>query len=187
MLERKMDTVILSTPRFDLMTPVREEDFDQITKIKSNPLVSSTQLYGTITSRGKCRSMFHHYIDDAYSKRRKRWVFGIYTTERFQKFTGIQTYIGNVGLERDSPASTRGSLFFEVDPEFWGLGIASECLARVIAFAWEKEFSYLMVDPMVGNEASIRVAKHNGFRDTGRKIVAYNGVLQHLFELKAPK
>lgn len=179
-----MSKIILKTSRFLLKSPVEEDDFDQITKIKSDPLVSNTQLYGKVESRELCRFMFQHYITDARitKTRRKRWVFGIYPLEVSSTFPSI-CYIGNVGLSKKNVKSDTANLFFEIGPLYWGMGIATECVGRVIEFGSENNIQNFIIDPIIGNEASKKVALKLGFEDSGTFVTAYNGLQQHIYKL----
>ncbi|EPX75025.1 N-acetyltransferase [Schizosaccharomyces octosporus yFS286] len=178
----------LKTGRFLLKSPVEEDDFDEITEIKSDPKVYLTQLYGKITSREYCRFMFQHYITDAKISpvRRKRWVFGIYPIETSSEFPK-QKYIGNVGISKNSLSSETAHLFFEVSPNYWGLGVATECISKVKEFAFEQGIKRIVADPIHGNEASKKVLTKLGFHDTGRSVPAYTGSLKHVYVFPKPK
>ncbi|EPY49614.1 N-acetyltransferase [Schizosaccharomyces cryophilus OY26] len=178
----------LKTSRFLLKSPVEEDDFDEITKIKSDPKVYRTQLYGQITTLEYCRFMFQHYITDARTlpARRKRWVFGIYPLEISPQFPK-RKYIGNVGISKKTLSSETAHLFFEVSPDYWGLGVATECVSKAMEFAFQQGARKIVVDPMHGNEASKKVAIKLGFHDTGRSVPTYTGCLKHIYVFPKPK
>ncbi|WBW71952.1 N-acetyltransferase [Schizosaccharomyces osmophilus] len=178
----------LKTSRFLLKSPVEEDDFDEITEIKSNPKVYLTQLYGNITSREYCRFMFQHYITDARVSlaRRKRWVFGIYPLETSYEFPK-RKYIGNVGISKNAVSSETADLFFEVSPDYWGLGVATECISKAMEFAFEQGVKRIVADPVHGNEASKRVVTKLGFHDTGRSVPTYTGTSKHIYVFPKPK
>jgi GNAT superfamily N-acetyltransferase len=62
-----------------------------------------------------------------------------------------------------SRAKLIGKMFYELHPQLWGQGIASEAFAEVLRFAFEEVGCTLVsVDPTAGNDASVRVCERFG-------------------------
>ncbi|KAL8286794.1 hypothetical protein RQP46_004322 [Phenoliferia psychrophenolica] len=102
-------------------------------------------------------------------------------------------YIGNIGLEIDEggkpflrrphgaeflyptkeqlqESKAVGTLFYEIHPDYWGQGIMTEALTGIIEFAFETlHLSAIIIDPMVGNVASEKLAQRLGGKITGTK------------------
>ena len=77
--------------------------------------------------------------------------------------------IGNRGIRRDSPMSHEAEIGYEIAPDQWGRGYASEAVAAIVGFGIEtlrvhRITAWLVAD----NVASARVLEKNGFQLEGR-------------------
>lgn len=77
--------------------------------------------------------------------------------------------IGNCGIRRDSPMSHEAEIGYEIAPDQWGRGYASEAVAAIVGFGIEtlrvhRITAWLVAD----NVASARVLEKNGFQLEGR-------------------
>lgn len=77
--------------------------------------------------------------------------------------------IGNCGIRRDSPGSHEASMGYELSPQHWGRGYATEAARAVLAFGFtelrlHRVWAYCVAD----NAGSIRVLEKLGMQQEGR-------------------
>lgn len=101
------------------------------------------------------------------------------------RITNAEGYLGNIaltlegsGLEpqegqiwrhptfaQTSAGKLKAKMFYEIHPQMWGQGIASEAFGEVLRYAMEEVGCTLVAaDPTVGNEASIRLCTKHGMK-----------------------
>ncbi|EIW71380.1 hypothetical protein TREMEDRAFT_42784 [Tremella mesenterica DSM 1558] len=188
--------VELETPRLKLRQ-VQRGDLTGIRKIKTEPIVQKTQLYGAPTL-GLIQPAFQtRYIRSSipsnYSKGyREEYIFAITARnpdeitlssgdqlKASNRISDAKGYLGNIALRLDlhgnlfpipgqpalhptfqqcDEAGLTGTLFYEIHPQLWGQGLMREAFREVVRFAMEEVgCESVLSDPMVGNEASIRL------------------------------
>ena len=76
--------------------------------------------------------------------------------------------IGTVGYSEIYFEDDRAEVGYVINPEYWGRGVATECLSAITAFGFERlGFHRLEARIMVGNDASMRVAEKCGYAFEG--------------------
>jgi [ribosomal protein S5]-alanine N-acetyltransferase len=77
--------------------------------------------------------------------------------------------IGNVGVRRSSMEDRAGDMGFELSPEHWGRGYATEAAAAMLGFGFTTMGLHRIgADCIADNEASARVLERVGMRREGR-------------------
>ncbi|RXK37979.1 hypothetical protein M231_04765 [Tremella mesenterica] len=192
--------VELETPRLKLRQ-VQRGDLTGIRKIKTEPIVQKTQLYGAPTL-GLIQPAFQtRYIRSSIPRittghsrgYREEYIFAITALnpdeitlssgdqlKASNRISDAKGYLaGNIALRLDlhgnlfpipgqpalhptfqqcDEAGLTGTLFYEIHPQLWGQGLMREAFREVVRFAMEEVgCESVLSDPMVGNEASIRL------------------------------
>jgi RimJ/RimL family protein N-acetyltransferase len=92
--------------------------------------------------------------------------------QRFQLavvLPGAGRLIGNAGVRRDPERPWEAELGYELAPDFWGRGYATEMAGALLAFAFgELHVHRLAAHCVADNTASARVLEKLGFRLEGR-------------------
>ena len=79
------------------------------------------------------------------------------------------TLIGNCGLRRKPDNDWEAEIGYELDPQFWGHGYATEASQALVDFGFrELGLSRISSWCIADNEASARVLERLGFRQEGR-------------------
>lgn len=77
--------------------------------------------------------------------------------------------IGNCGLRKEGPNSQVADIGYELSPDYWGQGYASEAIGRLVAFGFERlGLRRVWARTTADNRASIRVLEKLGLRLEGR-------------------
>jgi RimJ/RimL family protein N-acetyltransferase len=77
--------------------------------------------------------------------------------------------IGNCGIRRDAPTSHEAEIGYEIAPDRWGCGYASEAVAEIVRFGFAELGVHRIAAWLVAdNAASARVLEKNGFHLEGR-------------------
>ncbi len=162
---------------------------DKIAKVFSKP----PKLY---TKRLILRAMDHHdyrdmyeYASDPnvtryllwaphdspeYTKRYLKQIESSYKKGQFFDW-GVELaeerkFIGTCGLAAIDMPNNCGELGYVFNPAYWGMGIATEALSRVIHFCFDElGFNRLESRYMIGNDASRRVMEKCGMKFEGIK------------------
>ena len=102
------------------------------------------------------------FIDQQQQKPRTRFQLAVTL-----RATG--ELIGNCGIRRDSPTSHEAEIGYELSPDQWGQGYASEAVAEIVRFGFETLCVHRIAAWLVAdNVASARVLEKNGFQLEGR-------------------
>ncbi len=77
--------------------------------------------------------------------------------------------IGNCGLRKENPESQVADIGYELSPDYWGKGYASEAIARLVAFGFERlGLRRVWARTTSDNQSSRRVLEKLGMRLEGR-------------------
>lgn len=77
--------------------------------------------------------------------------------------------IGNCGLRKEAPDSQVADIGYELSPDYWGNGYASEAIGRLVAFGFERlGLRRVWARTTADNQASRRVLEKLGLRLEGR-------------------
>ena len=152
----------LETERL-LLRKIGPEDVDDMFAYASRKEVTEYLLW----SPHETREYTAHYID--YLGRKYR-TGDFYDWALVLKDEGKM--IGTCGFTAFTPGANAGEVGYVLNPDFWGKGLATEAVARVVRFGFEAlELHRLEARYMMGNEASRRVMAHVGMH--------FDGCLRH--------
>ncbi|MGE7824350.1 GNAT family N-acetyltransferase [Paenibacillus sp. NPDC093718] len=159
---------ILETKRLRLRE-IQHLDAGAIYSCFSNDEV--TRYYGqdTLTTLEQALQFVELFANNYKEKRGIRW--GIERKD-------AQGLIGTIGYNVWSPRHTRAEIGYELHPEFWGQGYASEAAAAVIAYGFQ-ELGLTRIGAVVfiENQASHALLTKLGFEAEGvlRQYIYQNG------------
>lgn len=116
---------------------------------------------GDDRTEAQARSLVETFVNWQHETPRYRWQLAIEWGE-----TG--ELIGNVGLRRAGPDADLADLGYELAPDWWGRGIATEAAGRMLSFAFEtlglhRVHAHCIAD----NVASANVLEKLGLRREG--------------------
>ncbi|KLT45123.1 hypothetical protein CC85DRAFT_256134 [Cutaneotrichosporon oleaginosum] len=195
----------LRTPRL-VLRQVGLGDTTAIRRIKMEPVVQKTQLYGSPAAADIRDSFQRRYVAssipalDRGGAWRDEWVFAITAKDPpslklapgtnlriTNRLKDAEGYLGNFALSISThphapslgprrgevythpsfadtaAAALEGKLFYELHPQLWGQGLASEAFAEVLRFAFEEVgCTRVSADPTTTAEASIALCKKFG-------------------------
>ncbi len=148
----------LPAPRLTLRQ-LTSDDADDIFAVFSDPEVMRFWSHGPMTARSEAAA----YIDHIHEGLRRRDLFQWGISPRADgRIVGTCTLL-NVHADHE-----RGEIGFAVARSQWGRGLASEAVAALIAFAFERiQLHRLEADTEPRNERSLRLLERLGFRREG--------------------
>lgn len=119
--------MILTTERLILRDFV-ESDWEAVLAYQQDPLYLR---YNEWTSRSaeEVRQFIQMFLDHQKQVSRIKFQFAVTL-----KSTG--QLIGNCGVRRDSPEAGEGDMGYELDPQHWGNGYATEAARAVLGFGF---------------------------------------------------
>lgn len=134
-----------------------------------------------------CTAMFHSWASreecseflpwspakdrEAYKARVLTWIENYENPLYFQwviERKATQEVIGIINLHNVDEVCQSAETSYILSPEYWGKGVMTEALKRVLEFAFESlELNYVQADVFAGNTASEKVLKKCGMRLEG--------------------
>ena len=94
-----------------------------------------------------------------------------------------ETMIGTCGFTSLWPEDNRGEIGYVLNPKYWGKGIMSEAVARVLAFGFsELGLNRIEARYMVGNERSLGLMQRCGmtFEGVHRELMLVKGIYRDI-------
>ena len=91
--------------------------------------------------------------------------------------------IGTCGFTSLWPEDNRGEIGYVLNPAYWGQGIMSEAVSRVLAYGFaELGLNRIEARYMVGNEKSLRLMQHNGmtFEGVHKELMLVKGIYRDI-------
>lgn len=160
---------ILETERL-ILREITKEDAEGIFACFSNENV--TRYYGqeTLESIEEAEKFVDFFSNNYNEKRGIRW--GIEKKET----KGI---IGTIGFNACLPKHKRAEIGYEIHPEQWGKGYASEAVSRVLTYGFDvMNLTRIGAVVFLNNEASNKLLTNIGFQKEGvlKKYMYQNGV-----------
>lgn len=144
-----------------IMREIEEKDWVDVHKYASQQLVCQYQPWGP-NSEEESEEFVKQVIVDAKKKPRSRFVFAII-------LRGNGNMIGAAELNIQDYSNKIGEMGYIINPDFWGMGYATEAAKLVIEFSF-KNFNlhriYATCDPR--NVASSKVLEKIGMTKEGR-------------------
>lgn len=154
----KMTFPILKTARLDLIE-MTEEHVVQLFKIHSNEMVR--QYYGKdpLKELAEALEMIEFFQKSFIERRGIRWGIVIRETQEF---------IGTVGLNNLQERNKRAEIGYEIHPDYWNKGYASEAVKEVLVFSYEQLDLYRIgAVTYPANDASNQLLIKLGFEREG--------------------
>jgi ribosomal-protein-alanine N-acetyltransferase len=143
--------------------------------ILSNPQV--TRYYGreTIESLDEAKEFLHYFKQKFYEKRGFRWGIEIKETKQL---------IGTIGLDAWVPKQRRAEIGYEIHPEYWKKGYATEAALKIISFGFDS-LELIRIGAIIfpENEPSNKLLNKLGFQSEGilRSYIYQNGVSNDVY------
>ncbi|KYG91888.1 acetyltransferase [[Bacillus] sp. KCTC 13219] len=130
-----------------------------------------TKHYGmqSFTNIGQAERLIEAFATNFQNKRGMRWGITI---------KGNHRLIGTIGFNLWSPVHKRAEVGFEIHPDFWRAGYASEGLQKIVEYGFrELGFTRIGAIVFVENEASNQLLTKQGFEKEGllRNYMYQNG------------
>lgn len=142
-----------------LLREIHSTDVEAIYSIFSNEEV--TKYYGlkTFDHIKQAEDLIEAFTTNFQSKRGLRW--GI---ER----KGTPGLIGTIGFNLWSPAHKRAEIGYDIHPDYWRTGYASEAIGKIVEYGFqEMALTRIGAIVFVENEASRQLLLKQGFEKEG--------------------
>ncbi|NUM47777.1 MAG: GNAT family N-acetyltransferase [Anaerolineales bacterium] len=160
---------LLETPRL-LLRPLTLADTDFIFAHFSDPLVTQHLLdEPPLTDRAGAEEIIHFYLDPNGMSRYNRWGIHHKADDRL---------IGTCGYHQWSHQNQRAEIGYDLSPAYWGQGMMSEALRRVLAYGFvQMGLNRIQAVVYVENDRSATLLARMGFAREGvmRDYHALNG------------
>lgn len=149
----------LETSRL-LLRPLTLADTDFIFQHFSDPLVTQYLLdEPPLTDRAGAEEIIHFYLDPSGMSRHNRWGIHHKADDRL---------IGTCGYHQWSHQNQRAEIGYDLSPAYWGQGVMSEALRRVLAYGFEQMgLNRIQAVVYVENDRSAALLTRLGFAREG--------------------
>ncbi|MEE6450596.1 GNAT family protein [Gottfriedia acidiceleris] len=159
---------VLETERL-LLREITKEDAESIFTCFSNDNV--TQFYGQDTLQNKEQAeQFVDFFSKNYNEKRGiRWGIEI---------KGTKGLIGTIGFNAWLPKHKRAEIGYEIHPEHWKKGYATEAVSKVLSYGFDgMDLTRIGAVVFIDNEASNNLLTKIGFQKEGvlKKYMYQNG------------
>ena len=144
-----------------ILKQMREEDWIDVHKYASQPIVCQYQPWGPNTEI-ESKEFVTQVVEDATLAPRSRYVFAVFAKENNQM-------IGSGEFNLRDLSNKVGEIAYIIHPDFWGKGIATEVAKLLVEFGFETfhlHRIYATCDPR--NSGSIKVLEKTGMKLEGR-------------------
>ncbi len=142
-----------------LFRAIKRTDLEDVYEYSSNPLTSQYLLWDVHQSIATTREFIEIVLSKYKSGDYNDWAI-VY------KPTGKM--IGTCGFTRIDEENNLAEIGYVLNPDFWRMGIATEAVEKVIAFAFDTlNINRVEAKFMFGNEASLAVMKKVGMKFEG--------------------
>ena len=151
---------------------INNDDIEILYKLNSIPEIDEFNTLGIPKDIETTRKVYQPVLDDQKSETRKLFCWLIL------KKTG-KDVIGVAGLKSSNDRFKMGEIYYNLSPDFWGWGFATEVAQRLITFGFEKlKLHRIEAGVATENKRSIRVLEKVGMTNEGirRKILPIRGV-----------
>ena len=149
----------LSTPRL-LLRELQLDDAGEIFRLRSNKDVNDLIGRQSAVTIDDARDFIQMIQTRSANGESVMWAI---TLAGDPKLIGTVLY-WNIELEKN-----KAELGYELLPEYWGKGIMTEAVKKVIEFGFkELQFKTIMADPNERNDKSIRLLETLGFKLMGK-------------------
>ena len=150
---------------------ISKDDIDILFKLNSIPEIDEFNTLGIPKDIEITKKIYQPVLEDQKSEIRKLFCWLII------KKTGKEV-IGVAGLKSSNDRFRMGEIYYNLSPDHWGWGFATEVAQRLINFGFEKlKLHRIEAGVATGNKRSIRVLEKVGMTNEGirRKILPIRG------------
>jgi len=160
----------LNTKRL-IIREVTWDDLDDIFILESCPEIDEYNTLGIPDNKNDTRKHLRPFIQDQKEETRKKycWSICLKTTNDF---------IGLIGMNLSADRFKMGEIWYNLMPNHWGKGYATEVTKRIIRFGFEdKNLHRIEAGVATENKRSIKVLEKAGMSIEGirRKILPIRG------------
>jgi [ribosomal protein S5]-alanine N-acetyltransferase len=139
----------------------REGDWPAILRYQQRPEFLTYSSWDRRTETN-ARSFVQRFVD--WQSESPRFRFQLAVT-----LAGDDEPIGNVGVRLNAPGSSAADIGFELSPDYWGRGYATEAARAMLRFAFEDlRLHRVAAHCVADNTASARVLRKLGMKEEGR-------------------
>jgi [ribosomal protein S5]-alanine N-acetyltransferase len=150
----------LSTARL-LLREFTAGDWPAVLAYQNNPLYLRYYEWTTRTPEA-VREFVQMFLDQQRTRPRTKFQLAVTL-----KTTGH--LIGNCGIRLESAHAGAGDIGYELDPQFWGQGYATEAAREIVRFGFtELKLHRIWAQCIADNAGSARVLEKLGMRQEGR-------------------
>jgi len=166
----------LQSERLKLME-ITPDDIETLHTLNSIPEIDEFNTLGIPKDIESTKKIYQPVIDDQKSKERKLYCWLIL------KKSGDEV-IGVSGMKLSLDRFRMGEIYYNLSPDYWGWGFATEVAKTLINFGFEKlNLHRIEAGVATENKRSIRVLEKVGMTQEGirRKILPIRGVWKDNF------
>lgn len=146
--------MLLDTPRLRFRD-ISISDTEELFRIWSDPKVTEFLVLDPFTTSDEAAGMVRLLEELPVDGAGRRWTI-------IERATG--RVMGTLGFHNVKRDHHRAEIGYEIAPAFWGAGLMSEALQRLIEYCFQKEgLNRLEAFVNEGNNRSYRVLERNGF------------------------
>lgn len=151
---------------------INKDDIEILYKLNSIPEIDEFNTIGIPKDKETTRKVYQPVLDDQKSETRKLFCWLIYKKN-------TKDVIGVAGMKSSNDRFKTGEIYYNLSPDFWGWGFATEVAQRLIKFGFEKlGLHRIEAGVATENKRSIRVLEKVGMTNEGvrRKILPIRGI-----------
>jgi ribosomal-protein-alanine N-acetyltransferase len=147
---------------------VRMDDAAALLAYATDPRVVQHTFYSRDMPLSAMRSYLREVIDRYWRDEPGQWAITLH---------GSDEAIGLVGFGEGSSRHRTGEIGYELHPNYWGQGYATEAVHAVLAYGFERKLYRIEARIFANNSASIAVARRVGltYEGTHRAAVWVRG------------
>lgn len=159
---------LLETERL-ILREITAEDGQAIYRVFSNDDVTKHYGLTSFDDFQQAQKLIESFSANFQSKRGMRW--GI-------ELKGEKGLIGTIGFNLWSPVHKRAEIGYELHPDYWGAGYASEAVAKIVDYGFQHlQLKRIGAIVFIENAASNQLLLKQGFEKEGvlKKYMYQNG------------
>ncbi|MBW1299093.1 GNAT family N-acetyltransferase, partial [Aquimarina litoralis] len=155
-----MKTLHFVTDRLELKV-VEGSDLENVHQLLTIPEVDQYNALGIPTNKEVTQVYLDEWIDNY--ELRKEFVFAI-------RLKVSNDFVGLISLIIGNSKYKIGTLWYKLDPKFWGNGYATEAVKEVLKFSFQKiELHRVEAGCAIANIGSVKVLEKSGMKREGHK------------------
>lgn len=142
-----------------MLREFREDDWEDMLAYWSNPLYERYYAEHRDPAR-VARDLVTRFVEARSTEPRRSWQLAIAL-----KDTGDDHLVGNCGIRINDPDRGEANIGYELNPDVWGNGYATEATGAIVRFGFEDlHLHRIWAECVAENTASARVLEKLGMR-----------------------